>query len=154
MKIELIKQSFLLCKYSDFRKIYVSVQQNIKKYFFRIRNQKGRSPRIVLKDFVIGETNQTHGGKCNLVRKFTIIVIILNVQFSASDDSSFQLSPILLGILLTLLLVAAFIVLKIYSKRRTKSNDTLNNSKQSNSLLCNQDATKVKHCNFNKWTKA
>ncbi|XP_037038777.1 hemicentin-1 isoform X2 [Bradysia coprophila] len=84
-------------------------------------NQKGRSPRIVLKDFLIGDNHQTQ---------------------TTSDESSFQLSPILLGILLTLLIVACFIVLKIYSRRRTKSNDTLNNSKQSNSLLCSQDATK------------
>ena len=25
-------------------------------------NQKGRSPRIVLKDFIVGDTNQTHPG--------------------------------------------------------------------------------------------
>lgn len=26
-------------------------------------NQKGRSPRIVLKDFIVGESNQSHPGK-------------------------------------------------------------------------------------------
>lgn len=39
-------------------------------------NQKGRSPRIVLKDFIIGDSNQSHPGKhlffCQTPEKKTI----------------------------------------------------------------------------------
>lgn len=96
-----------------------------------------------MKDFLIGESNQTQTSEYSI---FTFrIAPKIYTSLIASDESSFQLSPILLGITLTLLIVAGFIILKIYSKKRTKSNDTLNNSKQSNSLLCSQDATKVKY---------
>lgn len=48
-----------------------------------------------------------------------------------------------MGIILTLLILLCFVAIRIYTKRRTKTNETLDNSKQSSSLLCTQDAAKV-----------
>lgn len=93
-------------------------------------NQKGRSPRIVLKDFIIGDNQQTQ----------TVI-----------DENTFQLSPIIIGILLTLLILACFVAIRIYTKKRTKTNETLDHSKQSSSLLCSQDAAKKNPKSSPRW---
>lgn len=78
-------------------------------------NQKGRSPRVVLKEFLIGDGSRTD---------------------RSSDGDSLRLSPILIGALVTLLIIFALMVVRMVVQRQTKSNESLDNSKQSSSLLC------------------
>lgn len=78
-------------------------------------------------------TSQPHFGAC-----------FLGCVYSATpESSSFNLSPIILGALLTLLILCCVVVSKMYSKKRSHSDETLNGSKQSNALLCKQDMAKV-----------
>lgn len=62
---------------------------------------------------------------------------------AAPESSSFNVSPIILGCLLTLLILCCVVVSKIYSRKRAHSDETLNGSKQSNALLCKQELSKV-----------
>lgn len=74
------------------------------------------------------------------------IIIEITVELSnvlANADSSVALSPILIGVLLTLAILTIATCSQLYAKRRTKSNESLDHSKQSSSLLCNADAAKV-----------
>uniref|UniRef100_A0A1B0DE33 Ig-like domain-containing protein n=1 Tax=Phlebotomus papatasi TaxID=29031 RepID=A0A1B0DE33_PHLPP len=88
-------------------------------------NQKGRSPGVILKDFPFGNE--------------------LENRSVASFDTSFHLSPIVFGTLLTLLVLCCVIVGRMYTAKRSHSNDTLSSSKQSSTLLCKQDPSKVKN---------
>ncbi|XP_055708974.1 nephrin-like [Phlebotomus papatasi] len=85
-------------------------------------NQKGRSPGVILKDFPFGNE--------------------LENRSVASFDTSFHLSPIVFGTLLTLLVLCCVIVGRMYTAKRSHSNDTLSSSKQSSTLLCKQDPSK------------
>lgn len=98
--------------------------QSLKAIVFAV-NQKGRSSGLILKDFLyaVGLENRT-----------------------IEIETSFQLSPIILGILLTLLILCCFIIVKIYTSKRTRTmNNALNNTKHSNILLA-QDSTSSKVC--------
>lgn len=56
----------------------------------------------------------------------------------AADSATFQLSPIVFGIVLTLIILASYCFVRIYISRRQQKNDTtIDSSKQSSSLLCN-----------------
>lgn len=56
----------------------------------------------------------------------------------AADSATFQLSPIVFGIVLTLIILASYCFVRIFISRRQQKNDTtIDSSKQSSSLLCN-----------------
>uniref|UniRef100_A0A1B0EVK6 Putative b-cell receptor cd22 n=1 Tax=Lutzomyia longipalpis TaxID=7200 RepID=A0A1B0EVK6_LUTLO len=87
-------------------------------------NQKGRSSGVILRDFPFGGE--------------------LENRSEASFDTSFHLSPIVFGTMLTLFILCCVILGRMYTSRRSHSNDTLSSSKQSSTLLCKQDPSKVK----------
>lgn len=89
-------------------------ERSFKAVIFSV-NQKGRSPRVILKEFLIGDGSRTD---------------------RSSDSGSFQVSPILIGAVVTLLIIFALMVVRMFLRRQAKSNDSLDNSKQSSSLLC------------------
>lgn len=56
----------------------------------------------------------------------------------AANNGSFQLSPIVFGIALTLFILTAYCIVRVVVNRRQLKNDTtIGSSKQSSSLLCN-----------------
>lgn len=72
---------------------------------------------------------------------------------AATESSSFNMSPIILGCLLTLLILCCVLVSKMYSRKRSTSDEALSGSKQSNALLCKQDMSKVLETPGNQWPR-
>lgn len=108
-------------------------------------NQKGRSPGVILKDFPFGNELENRSGKAMYMETRYARQLQYLVNFTvASFDTSFHLSPIVFGTLLTLLVLCCVIVGRMYTAKRSHSNDTLSSSKQSSTLLCKQDPSKVK----------
>ncbi|XP_031617439.1 nephrin-like isoform X2 [Contarinia nasturtii] len=80
-------------------------------------NQKGRSPKVILKDLLIGDRDH---------------------HPNSVENGAMQLSPIFFGILLTILCLMSYCVVRILWKRsqQHKPDDVTDSSKQSSSLLC------------------
>lgn len=148
---------------------------------YRVRvysvNQKGRSPKIELKDFLIGDRDHHASGMYSFIVQirtafickpnkpppppnsssyhihinkysFNIFWFLLSfLSFSHSsqffhiiavDNGALQLSPIFLGILITILILMSYVMVRTFWKRtqQQKSDDAVDSSKQSSSLLC------------------
>lgn len=110
-------------------------------------NQKGRSPGVVLKEFLFDSNIENHAGESTAaaLRGLLFTDPSPSSLSAAPESSSFSLSPIILGCLLTLLILCCVLVSKMYSRKRSHSDDALNGSKQSNALLCKQDMSKVQY---------
>lgn len=66
---------------------------------------------------------------------------VQNHRKLAADSASFQLSPIVCGIVLTLFILATYCFVRVFMRREQHKNDTtIDSSKQSSSLLCNGTA--------------
>ncbi|XP_037903689.1 nephrin-like [Hermetia illucens] len=83
-------------------------------------NQKGKGPDVVLKNVRFHERTQ---------------------NFSEPSISNFDISPIISGVVLVLIILSCLILGQVFVRRRhqTKNKQNTNNYIQSNNLLCNQD---------------
>lgn len=123
-------------------------------------NQKGRSHGVLVKEFDFEANGDSRRGKYNdssnnkrkaiKPRKRHLFALCLQSQigflflFTENSGSAMDLSPVLLGILFTLVLLCFVIFAKLYCYRSTTvSNDLHSDAKLTSNINYKPDAAKV-----------
>lgn len=121
-------------------------------------NQKGRSHGVVVKEFIFDNSIESRAGMYYEGSYYYAILISFshtqNIPFNTSfhcfiaiTNAALDLSPVLLGVLFTLLLLCSVIFAKVYCNRASATMRDLNSDvKQNmNSISYKHDAQKVEN---------